>query len=84
MGPIRTRFFGRKAYSTIMGAILLLTLPVSVSGPLYVAWVYDIGGGYRGSFTTMFIIYTVGILACFFFDPPKQKPKIVSDVEKIV
>ncbi len=83
-GPMRTRFFGRKAYGTIMGVVSLLTFPVSAFAPIYIGWMYDVTGSYTGGFTLILIIYTIGLFSYLFLNPPKQKPDVVSDIEKLL
>ncbi len=83
-GPLRARFFGRKAYATIMGVSSMLTLPLGVLAPVYIGWVYDITGTYRNSFTLILTIFAIGLFSIFFLDPPSQKPEVVSDIEKLI
>lgn len=84
LGPIRTRFFGRKAYSTIMAIISLLVLPVSVYVPIYIGWIYDISGSYKDGFSMILAIFTIGLFSHLFLNPPRQKPDAVSDIKKFV
>lgn len=83
-GPLRTRFFGRKAYATIMGISSMLTLPVGVLVPVYIGWIYDITGTYKNSFTLLLTIFAIGLISVFLLNPPRQKPEAVSDIEKLM
>jgi len=83
-GPTRTRFFGRKAYGTIMGIISLLTLPVGAFAPIYIGWMYDVTGSYKESFTLILIIYAIALFSYLFINPPKNKPDAVSDITTVL
>lgn len=83
-GPLRARFFGRKAYATIMGISSMLTLPVGVLAPVYIGWTYDITGTYKNSFTLILTIFAIGLISVFLLNPPRQKPEAVSDIEKLI
>jgi cyanate permease len=83
-GPIRARYYGRKAYSTIEGTSSLITLPVRVVGPIYVGWVYDVTGSYMVAYQQTLAMLGVATLILLFADPPKKKPEVVSNVKKFL
>jgi MFS-type transporter involved in bile tolerance (Atg22 family) len=82
--PIRGRYFGRKAFSTISGIGAMISLPVNIVSPIYVGWVYDVTGSYGSVFTQAFLLLITAMFAYFFYDPPKRKPDAVSDVTRFL
>jgi MFS family permease len=82
--PIRGRFFGRKAFSTISGTGALINLPVNIAAPIYIGWVYDVTGSYTTVFTQALFLLVLSTVVLFFYDPPKKKPEIVSDVGRFM
>jgi len=82
-GPTRSRFFGRKAYGTIMGIVSVLTLPFGVIASIYIGWMYDVTGSYTESLALILIIYVIGLFTHLFLNPPKRRLDVVSDVNRI-
>ena len=82
--PIRGRFFGRKAFSTIQGAGALITLPVNIVAPIYIGWVYDVTGSYSTVFTQAVVMLATSVVVYWFYDPPDRKPDVVSSVDKFM
>jgi len=82
--PIRGRFFGRKAFSTITGTGALINLPVNIIAPIYIGWVYDVTGSYSKVFTQALAMLVISVFVLFFYDPPKKKPDVVSDVDSFL
>jgi hypothetical protein len=80
IAPLRARFFGRKAFSTIHGTTSMLTMPASLIAPIYVGWVYDTTGSYTNAFTQAVIMGVIAVAAQFFLKPPKKIAE-VSDVK---
>jgi MFS family permease len=52
---IISRYFGRKSYGSIQGAMTILSIPFSILVPIYIGNVYDVTGSYHN----VFIIFTV-------------------------
>lgn len=89
MHPIQApwigRLFGRKAFSSINGIMAAIGLPVSVVGPIYVGWVYDVTGSYSQIYVqNIVLILTAIIIVGLFLKPPKRKPPAVSDIDRLV
>ena len=82
--PIRGRFFGRKAFSTIQGTGAMINLPVNIVAPIYIGWVYDVTGSYSTVFTQALVLLVVSVFVLYFYDPPKQKPDVTTDVKRFL
>jgi MFS family permease len=89
MHPIQStwigRLFGRKAYGSITGTMIAIALPVTVVGPIYVGWIYDVTGSYAQVYlqNIVFIIIAIAVVGLF-LTPPKHKPPTVTDIGKLV
>jgi len=69
--PMLARYFGRKAYGSILGLWLAMNTPIGLVAPIYVGWVYDTTGSYMSIFGLLAILTAVsGVVACFIL-PPK-------------
>jgi OFA family oxalate/formate antiporter-like MFS transporter len=80
---IIARYFGRKAYGSIRGSLIMMSTPVGIIAPMYAGWVYDTSGSYISAFYLFGILLVVSaVLACFIL-PPKQPAKL-SDIRKIL
>ncbi|OGO06264.1 MAG: hypothetical protein A2Z76_02715, partial [Chloroflexi bacterium RBG_13_56_8b] len=55
-GPLRGRYFGRKAFATIGGMLRFLDMPVAMIAPIYAGWSYDVTGSYMNAFTLITIL----------------------------
>lgn len=53
---IRGRFFGRKAYGSILGFSLLFAVPLSFLTSIYAGWTYDVTGSYANIFTMFAVL----------------------------
>ncbi|MFC1897658.1 MFS transporter [Chloroflexota bacterium] len=72
------RYFGRKAFGSLMGWSHAIITPVGVIAPIYAGWVFDNTGSYTSIFTMFEImIVTAGIIA-FFILPPRPPTQITS------
>ena len=83
-GPTRGRYFGRKGYASVAGIASLIDLPAALFAPIYVGWVFDTTGSYLVAYKQVVAMLCVAILLMFFYDPPKEKPEVISDVEKFL
>lgn len=83
-GPIRGRYFGRKAFASVSGIAALINIPTDIIGPIYVGWLYDTTGSYVGAYQQAVAMLCVAIIIMFFADPPKKKPEVISDVQKFL
>jgi len=77
------RYFGRKAFASILGVGMLFTAPLSMLAPIYAGWIYDT----TSSYTIAFIIFAVLLVSAAFFlcflRPPKP-PEQITDFRKFM
>jgi len=79
----RARYFGRKAFATIYGTIVMIALPATIASPIYVGWVYDLTSNYKGAFIQSLILLIV-VVASFLFMPPPKPPEKVSQITEFL
>ncbi|MFC2044940.1 MFS transporter, partial [Chloroflexota bacterium] len=75
---IISRYFGRKAYGSILGTLMMFMLPASVGAPIYAGWVFDTTGNYITVYTLcmgLLILSTIVVSQAF---PPKRPAKITA------
>jgi len=77
------RYFGRKAFGTILGSILLIEAPLGFLAPVYSGWIYDTTGSYITAFTVFAALATFAALLMFLVQPPKP-PSHITDIRKFV
>ncbi|MFC1952833.1 MFS transporter [Chloroflexota bacterium] len=65
------KYFGRKAFASILGVTMFLTAPLSLVAPIYAGWIYDTMGSYNIAFTTFAILLLCATLFASFIRPPK-------------
>jgi len=82
--PMRGRFFGRKAFSTIHGTSILISLPASILAPIYIGWVYDVTGSYVNAFLHASILGAFAVISLLFLSPPKARPDVKSSIGKFL
>ncbi len=80
---LRGRYFGRKAFASIYGTIVMVALPGNIIAPIYIGWVYDVTNSYLSAFTQSLILLIIIIVAFFFLKPPKPPAKI-TDINKFI
>jgi len=72
--PIRLsiggRFFGRKAFASILGSTMLVTAPVSMVAPIYAGWIFDTTGSYDNAFILFAALLGIAALLVSFVRPP--------------
>lgn len=77
------RYYGRKAYGSIMGSkAMFMTIPTMLA-PVYAGWVFDTTGSYITSFTTFGIALAAATVILSFTAPPRQPP-VTTDVRNIL
>jgi len=80
---IITRYFGRKSYATITGLSAMFGIPVGAIAPVYVGWVWDTYGSYEVAFTHASILYIIGTIMWYFYNPPKRVD-VIGDVKRFL
>jgi nitrate/nitrite transporter NarK len=64
------RYFGRKAFGSILGSSLALRAPASLASPVFAGWVYDRTGNYIMAFTLFLALAALATLLMIFLKPP--------------
>jgi len=77
------RYFGRKAFGSILGTKQLFQAPFSMAAPIVAGFVYDKTGTYMNVFTIFTISLVVAVCIMSFAIPPKPPAKITA-IDKIV
>ena len=80
---IRARYFGRKAFGSIGGTLMIFTTPVTVAAPIYAGWVYDNTGSYIPAFILFAVLFAISAVLVSLAYPPKP-PAQVTDVRKFL
>jgi MFS family permease len=70
--PMLASYFGRKAFGSIIGTLLLFIMPVTLVAPIYVGWIYDTTGSYSNVFGLFAILLAVSGIVAGLVLPPKQ------------
>lgn len=77
------RYFGRKAYGSIRGSMVMVATPIGIVAPVYAGWIYDTTGSYMAAFIQFAVLLAVSGIIAFFIFSPKQ-PTEVTDIRKIL
>ena len=64
------RYFGRKAFGSILGSSLALRAPASLVSPVFAGWVYDRPGDYIVAFTLFLVLTAFATLLMMLLKPP--------------
>ena len=70
--PMRGRYFGRKAFGSIMGLSSMFLTPIGVVAPIYAGWVYDTTHSYINAFTLFAVMLVIAAVIMSFIHPPKS------------
>lgn len=66
------RYFGRKAFGSILGTMIAFLAPMGLLSPVYYGWVFDTFLNYDGAFITALVLAAIAAAATFFIRAPKQ------------
>jgi MFS family permease len=80
-GPLRGRYWGRKAFASIQGFLTPFTMLAGTIAPVYAGWVFDTTGSYQVAFVAVFACMALGVIGTFFLNPPKPPKKITKVTE---
>jgi cyanate permease len=75
------RYFGRKAFASIMGVGMFINAPLGFLSPIFAGWIFDIYGSYSIAFITFAALLICSSLLILLLRPP-DFPKQVSDIRK--
>ncbi len=64
------RFFGRKAFASILGVGMFINAPLGLLAPIFAGWVYDTTGDYSAAFLTFAVLLGLATLIFLFLKPP--------------
>jgi len=73
------RYFGRKAFGSILGTIVAFLAPMGLLAPVYYGWVYDSTNSYNNAFLTVLILAVAATALTLLVRAPK--PPAVADGE---
>ena len=65
------RYFGRKAFGSILGTMIAFISPVGLLAPVYAGWIYDTTGSYITAFITFVWLALFSTITMFFVRAPK-------------
>jgi MFS family permease len=77
------RYFGRKAFASILGTAMLFGAPISLIAPVYSGWVYDTTGSYINAYTTFAALAALAAFLMCLVRPPRP-PDTVTDIRRIM
>ena len=80
---IGARYFGRKAFGSIRGTLMMLMLPATIAAPIYAGWLFDTTGNYMIVFTTCVVLLIIAIIFASLVSPPKP-PDRITDIHEIL
>ena len=84
--PIRLsmggRYFGRKAFASILGVGMFINAPLGFIAPVYSGWVYDATGAYTIAFITYAGLLLCSTIILLLLRPPAA-PGELSDISKL-
>lgn len=65
------RYFGRKAFGSILGTMLACMAPMGLLAPVYYGWIHDATNSYNIAFITALVLVAVATVTMFFVRSPK-------------
>jgi MFS family permease len=65
------RYFGRKAFGSILGTMLACIAPLGLLAPVYYGWIHDTTNSYNIAFITALVLAAVAMGTMFFVRTPK-------------
>jgi len=65
------RYFGRKAFGSILGTMVAILAPVGLLAPVYYGWIFDSTGSYNPAFLTVLILAAAATLTTLFIRVPR-------------
>lgn len=68
------RYFGRKAFGSILGMLVLFLAPMGLVSPMFYGWVFDTTASYNNAFITALALASLAFIAMFFLRAPRVNP----------
>ncbi|MBN1161836.1 MAG: MFS transporter [Dehalococcoidales bacterium] len=68
------RYFGRKAFGSILGTMIAFLAPMGLFSPVYYGWIFDNNASYDIAFITAVALASIAVVATFLIRPPKLTP----------
>jgi MFS family permease len=76
------RYFGRKAFASILGVGMLINAPLGFLSPIYTGWIYDTTESYAIAFMTFAALLLSSSVVLLFLRPPAPPPQ-VTDIREL-
>jgi len=76
-------YFGRKAYGSIRGTMIMVATPIGIAAPVYAGWIYDYSGSYLIAFIQLAVLISLSGIITLFIVPPRP-PSQISDIHSII
>ncbi|MBI2830507.1 MAG: MFS transporter [Chloroflexi bacterium] len=80
---IGARYFGRKAFGSTRGTSMIVTMPLTILGPIYLGWAYDTYGSYTNALISLIVLMGLSAALILLARPPKP-PAEITDIHKFV
>lgn len=78
------RFFGRKAFASILGVGMFINAPLGFLAPVFSGWVFDTTGSYTAAFITFAVLLGLATLVLLFLKPPEYPGKDLTQEYSLV
>ena len=65
------RYFGRKAFGSILGTMIAFLAPMGLFSPVYYGWIFDNSSSYDIAFITALVLAVIAAFTTFFIRAPK-------------
>lgn len=65
------RYFGRKAFGSILGTTVALLAPLAMVSPVFYGWVFDTTGSYNNAFITALVMVIIAVMVSCLVRIPK-------------
>jgi nitrate/nitrite transporter NarK len=65
------RYFGRRAFGSILGTMIAFLAPMGLFSPVYYGWIFDTTGSYNGAFITALLLAALAAITTFLVRAPK-------------
>jgi len=77
------RYFGRRAFASILGVGMFINAPIGFVSPIFAGWIHDITDSYHVAFVTFTALLLAAGVVLLFLRPPKLPKRLqVMEYEK--